>query len=370
MRLACLAVTRKGLQMAQTLRECRDEPIDVYITNKVVPSEAAKKILHVNTFDKLEEAVKETFYVYDGLIFVMATGIVVRTIAPFLENKLTDPAVVVFDEQGRHGISLLSGHVGGANELTRTLCRALGANPVITTATDVNEKLAPDVISERLGLRPWPKVRIKTINADLLEERIVHWRIDRTLPHSSFYQQRLEKYGQFVDLCAPGQLFEPEQDKKEQLEIVVTTEARLPGLAELPANILCMTPRRLIAGVGCRKGTPAAMVMMALDEACKMIGRDRSFIDVLASTMVKRHEAGILYAGDSLVRPVKFFDNDIMAQMIAKHHLEESEFVLNRIGIGNVCEAAAYCEAGERGGKLALCKTSFERVTVALLWEK
>ena len=370
MRLACFAVTRQGLQIAQTLRECLDESIDLYALNKLVSHEEEKKKLHLNTFGKLEEAVKESFKVYDGLIFVMAAGIVVRTIAPFLESKLTDPAVVVFDEQGRHGISLLSGHVGGANELTRTLCRALVANPVITTATDVNEKLAPDVIAGRLGLRPWPKVRIKTINAGLLENRIVHWRIDRNLPHSAFYQQQLEKYGQLVDLCAPGQLMEIEPDKKEVLEIVIMSEQQLPGLAELPSNILCMTPRRLIAGVGCRKGTPAAMVMMALDKACHMIGRDRSFIDVLASTIVKRHEAGIIYAGDSLVRPVKFFENEEMAQMIEKHHLEESEFVFNRIGIGNVCEAAAYCVAGERGGRLALRKTVFERVTVALLWEK
>ena len=356
--------------MAQTLRQCLDEPFDLYVIEKIVPTEEAQKRLQVHTFAKLENLVKEIFPVYDGLIFVMATGIVVRVIAPLLQDKLTDPAVVVFDEQGKHGISLLSGHIGGANELTRNLCRAIGAGAVITTATDNEGKTAPDVIANRLGLSPWPKVRIKTINAGLIEGRKIHWRIDRTLPHSVFYKRQLEQEGQWVDLCVQSQLLSVLPEEKEQLEIVIMGERQLPELANLPPNILCMTPRRLIAGVGCRKGTPAAMVMLALDTACRMIGRDRSFIDVLASTMVKRHEAGILYAGDSLVRPVKFYENEEMARMIAMHHLEESDFVTDHIGIGNVCEAAAYCAAGERGGRLALRKTNFEKVTVALIWEK
>ena len=101
-----------------------------------------------------------------------------------------------------------------------------------------------------------------------------------------------------------------------------------------------------------------------------MIGRDRSFIDALASTVVKRHEAGILFAADSLARPVHFYDHAQLQAMIARYQLEESDFVKENIGIGNVCEAAAYCCVGEAGGRLALRKTKFEKVTVALVWEK
>ena len=365
-----MAITEQGLQLAQTIRHCLDEYVDIYVSEKMVPNEEAKKKMQVHTFGKLSEAVTKNFQAYEGLIFVMATGIVVRTIAPLLQDKLTDPAVVVFDEQGKHGISLLSGHVGGANELTRQICQAIGAGAVITTATDINEKLAPDALATRLGLRPWPKVRIKTMNAGLLEGRKLHWRIDRTLPHSVFYKRKLEQYGQWADLCVPSQLLAVLPEEKEQLEVVIIGERQLPELADLPKNILCLTPRRLIAGVGCRRGTPAALVMFALDTACRMIGRDRSFIDELASTIVKKHEAGIVYAGDSLVRPVKFYDNDKMEKMIEVHQLEESDFVKENIGIGNVCEAAAYCSVGDKGGRLALRKTNFEKVTVALLWEK
>jgi len=370
MRLACMAVTEQALQLAQTIRHCLDEYVDIYVSERLVPDEENKKKLQVHTFAKLSDAVEKNFRAYDGLIFVMAAGIVVRTIAPLLQDKLTDPAVVVFDEQGKHGISLLSGHVGGANELTRQLCQAIGAGAVITTATDINEKLAPDVLAVRLGLRPWPKVRIRTVNAGLLEGKKIHWRIDKTLPHSVFYKRKLEQYGQSADLCVTSQLLAVIPEEKEQLEVVIMCERQLPELKDLPANILCLTPRRLIAGVGCRRGTPAALVMSALDTACRMIGRDRSFIDELASTIVKKHEAGIVYAGDSLVRPVKFYENDEMKKMIEMHQLEESDFVKEHIGVGNVCEAAAYCSVGDKGGRLALRKTNFEKVTVALLWEK
>ena len=234
----------------------------------------------------------------------------------------------------------------------------------------MNGCLAPDVLAQRLALRPWPKVRIKTLNSALLAGKSVHWRIDRTLPHSVFYKRVLEEAGQQVDFCVSSQLLVVMPEQEQQLEAVIIAEQELPTLPNLPANMLCMSPRRLIAGVGCRRGTPAALVMQALDMACRMIGRDRSFIDVLASTAVKRHEAGILYAGDSLVRPVKFYTNEEMQVQIAQHQLEESAFVTETIGIGNVCEAAAYCCAGERGGRLALRKTKFEKVTVALLWEK
>ena len=370
MRLACMALTGQALQLAQNIRQCLDEYVDIYVSEKLVPDEEIQRRWQVHTFAKFSEAVERNFSAYDGLIFVMATGIVVRTIAPLLNDKLTDPAVVVFDEQGKHGISLLSGHMGGANELTRQICQSLGAGAVITTATDVNEKLAPDVLAARLALRPWPKVRIKSINSGLLEGKTIHWRIDRSLPHSVFYKRRLEKEGQTADLCVTSQLFAVLPEEKEQLEVVITGEKQLPELAELPANMLCLTPRRLIAGVGCRKGTPAALVMSALDAACRMIGRDRSFIDELASTIVKKHEPGIVYAGDGMVRPVKFYENDKMQQMIDTHQLDESDFVKKHIGIGNVCEAAAYCSVAARGGRIALRKTNFEKVTVALIWEK
>ena len=371
MRLAAFALTAKAYELAKTFKRSLDNPMTVYVSAKVVPKMADEDMPEgIKTFAKLDAIVREAFIAYDGLVFIMATGIVVRTIAPLLQDKLQDPAVVVFDERGQHGISLLSGHIGGANVLTQQLCQAVGASPVITTATDVNQCQAPDALAAKLSLRPWPKVRIRTLNSAVLEGQKVCWRIDRTLPHSVFYKRQLEQAGQTAELCVTSQCLQFSDDEQEKPWAVILSEQNLPALPELPANVLCLTPRRLIAGVGCRRGTPAALVMGALDMACRMIGRDRSFIDVLASSVVKHHEAGILFAADSLARPVHFYDHEQLQAMIARYQLEVSDFVQENIGIGNVCEAAAYCCAGESGGRLALRKTKFEKVTVALVWEK
>lgn len=369
MRTACFALTKKAYELAKIFQLSLDSSMTIYVSEKVLTKEQ-ESLEGTRSFAKLSQVVTEAFHAYDGLVFIMATGIVVRTIAPLLESKLKDPAVVVFDERGQHGISLLSGHIGGANVLTQQLCQAVGASPVITTATDVNKCLAPDALAARLSLRPWPKVRIGTLNSAVLEGKAVIWRIDKTLPHSVFYKRMLEQAGQPAELCITSQLLNIEPEEQDSLYAVIVSEPNLPELSDLPPNVLCLSPRRLIAGVGCRRGTPAAVVMSAIDTACRMIGRDRSFVDVLASTVVKSHEAGILFTADSLARPVRFYEQAEMEKIIEKYQLEESLFVKETVGVGNICEAAAYCCAGERGGRMALRKTKFEKVTVALLWEK
>ena len=100
----------------------------------------------------LREWTKEQFAAVDAMIFIGATGIAVRSIAPYVRSKKTDPAVIVVDEQGRHAISLLSGHIGGANALTLLVSEWIGAEPVITTATDLHGKFAVDAFAARRDL--------------------------------------------------------------------------------------------------------------------------------------------------------------------------------------------------------------------------
>ena len=101
-----------------------------------------------------------------------------------------------------------------------------------------------------------------------------------------------------------------------------------------------------------------------------MIGREPSMIDLFASTIVKRDEEGLLAAAETLGREIHFYSNEDLAAMIERYGLRESDFVRQTIGVGNVSEAAALCAAGQEGGRMALGKTSFGKVTVALLWEK
>ena len=97
--------------------------------------------------------VAENFLKYDVIIFIMATGIVVRTIAPYLVDKYVDPAILVIDEMGNNVISLLGGHMAGANEYAKFIAENIGAEAIITTATDINKKGAFDLLVKKIGAK-------------------------------------------------------------------------------------------------------------------------------------------------------------------------------------------------------------------------
>lgn len=141
-------------------------------------------------FDGLSAAVAENFHVFEGHIFIMAVGIVVRAIAPMLRHKTVDPAVVVTDDQGGFAISLVSGHIGGANRLTRQVAEQLKSVPVITTATEVNGKPAIDLLAVDRGMAIENPECIKTVNLALLSGEPV----------------RLHDPAGWLEACLPGEI--------------------------------------------------------------------------------------------------------------------------------------------------------------------
>lgn len=351
MRICILALTETGARLAQRIQRASDN------ATVLLPEKGKNWATAASGyFPRLSAVVPQAFAAYDALVFVMATGIVVRTIAPLLKGKLSDPAVLVFDEQGTHGISLLSGHVGRANDLTRALCKALGSEPVITTATDVEGLVAPDAIASALGLYPTPKSAIQGVNSLLLEKKEVPYYMQKDMIHGEFYQKALKKY---------SILLQPLRNSgAEPIAVVLTDHDGAAG-----PGYLYLLPRRLIAGIGCRKNTTRSEIEAALQRACGLAGLSTERIDAYASTAVKREEVGLLAFSTAHKCEISFFENEVMQRCIDQYHLEESSFVKKTIGIGNVCEAAALCATAGQGGRFALVKTKFEKVTVALLWQ-
>ena len=173
MSTAIIYLTGKGGALAEKLAAIISNT-QLYGKNK---SDMATETI---SYDNLSKLTTEIFNKYENLIFIMATGIVVRVIAPLLKDKFTDPAVVVLNETGEHVISLLSGHIGGANELTLTIAKELAAIPVITTASDVNNKLAADMLAKKLNLKITSRQQLVKINAEIVAGRSVHYYIDKT----------------------------------------------------------------------------------------------------------------------------------------------------------------------------------------------
>ncbi|AEB99886.1 cobalt-precorrin 5A hydrolase [Selenomonas sputigena] len=350
MRCAVFTATPRGTKTALRVRASLDASVDIF-------GKAGQEMpAGVRVYERLAPQVAAAFRQYDALIFIMATGIAVRMIAGSLKSKLEDPAVLVLDEEAQHVISLLSGHIGGANELTRELAASLGADPVITTATDVQKKLAVDVAAARLALRPSPKEQIKRFNSAVLDDAAIRYVIDENLARASFYKKRLDDMG----LTA---LFGRELPPKGGLTAFITADESVRR-----EDVICLVPRRLVAGIGCRRGTEMSEIRVALEATLTKIGRSIADVSLLASTEAKADEAGLLALSAKLKRDIRFHSNEKMQETIDAYGLSESPFVKKNIGIGNVAEAAAL--ASVPAGRLALAKTRFEKVTVALVWEK
>lgn len=352
MKLAVVTVTRNGASLAQRLLE--QLPGDLYV--KEGRHALSTKF---QEYRSLRDLIDTIFFRYDGFIFIMATGIVVRMIAPYIIHKKSDPAVVVLDEKGRHAISLLSGHIGGANTLTLRIANLLKAEAVITTATDVNGKIAPDTIAAELGLLPEPFERLKEINAAIADGETVDFFVDNSLRNSVFYHEELHARGIF-----PRRLQFSNQTIFHRTSVCVTA----CDLESEDERVLYLKPRRLSVGIGCRKGASEEEILNALNWACASIGKTTDDIVTLASTVLKSKEAGLLAVANRLNVPIKFFEHELLQTVIEGHRLTISDFVLNKIGVGNICESAAL--ANSQSKKLIVRKIKFPKVTVAIAWEK
>src|SRR6185369_17333847 len=162
MRIAVIAITRNGAQLGRKLRDGLGGT-ELHVSGRYA-GQAGKERLAFDP-DQLREKIASLWKEFDGLVFIMATGIVVRMIAPLLESKETDPAVVVMDDAGRFAISLVSGHLGGANELAERCAFICGARAVITTATDANELPSFDMLAKELNWCIDDIKRVKTLNS-------------------------------------------------------------------------------------------------------------------------------------------------------------------------------------------------------------
>lgn len=267
------------------------------------------------------------FSSYDALIFICACGIAVRSIAPHLVSKTSDPAVLVLDDQGRFVIPILSGHIGGANALARSVSDMLGAEPVVTTATDGLSRFACDAWAVTHNCAISSMQAAKEVSAAILTEDVKVCS-DYSLPDA-----------------LPGGLVPGEGG------IYI-------GIHQREAT-LRLIPRIVVAGIGCRRGTPAEVIRQALEDTLKAHDIDIRAVCGIASVDVKRDEAGLIECAQKMRVPLSFFTAQELDAVPGD--FAESEFVRKTVGVGNVCERAAVCA----GGKLIVPKTAVNSVTVA-----
>ncbi|MFH1983610.1 MAG: cobalt-precorrin 5A hydrolase [Pseudomonadota bacterium] len=345
--LAVWAVTANGVGIAQRLRAAFPGMRGLCLERFVGTT-------GFSGVDSLIPAVRERFGDFTGHIFVMAAGIVVRAIAPVIGHKATDPAVVVVDDTGRFAVSLLSGHMGGANRLAREVAAVLGAAPVITTATDVNQLPAVDTIVVEAGMRIANPTAIREVNAAVLAERPV---------------PLFDRWGLLAGRL-PTDRFPPVVPTAVFAPWPVNTLAAVKGPAVLvddaglclPPSVLAVRPPTLVVGIGCNRGTPEAEIEDLLRETLSLADLAVESICALASVDLKADEVGLLALGRRLGVPVVFFTKTELARVSDVPN--PSPAVAEHIGVDSVCEAAAIL--GADSGRLIVPKRKTRAVTVAI----
>lgn len=353
MKVAIISLTKNGFSLARKLQIHFDGSIIYVKNNRISPLDSKNIIL----FDKLKSEMDYIFHHFDALVFFTSTGIAVRMIAPYIIHKAKDPCVIVVDEGGKVAISLLSGHLGGGNEMTKMIAEILKAQPIITTATDTQGKVAPDNIARELNLITYPHEHIKEINGALVNNEEIAYYIEEEFQDCNIIKKTLmERFQINARIIAYDDFLE-----EKGFKVFFT-----PRRVKL-ANTLCITQKNYILGIGCRKDVDYSYIEKAVDKAKEMANLVEANIKIITSTIHKEKEQNLLLYGKNNKLEMYFYDNDTLNKVADEFHLDKSSFVKAQIGVSNVCEASIL--AYNKKAKIILHKTKFEKVTVAIGWE-
>lgn len=304
----------------------------------------------------MSERLKELFIQGNLLIFVGAMGIAVRGIAPLIQSKETDPAVLVVDDHGFYVIPILSGHLGGANGYARDLAAHLGAKAVITTATDLAGVFAVDSFARAHNLSVAPIHHIKAVSARLLCHLpvglISDYPVKGTLPSQDLH----------VILEKEGKEFK-ETDPKcpmkglPQVGIYVGVEDKKPF-----EKTLQLIPKTIILGAGARRGIQAeAFEAFVLDELKKLNVSPKS-LAAIATIDLKKDENAFLQFSQKYRLPIIVYTGEELK--VVAEQFDGSAFVRDTTGTSNVCQSAAYLASGK--GRLLTEKMKGQGMTLAI----
>ena len=318
MRIKILYFTDKGKALAERLKTGFAEH-DAVIVPKGAP---------------LAIVCGDAFVDNEALVFIGAAGIAVRAIAPLVRDKLKDPPVIVIDEKGTFVIPILSGHVGGANSLALEVADIIGAQPVITTATDVSGAFSVDVFARENELRIANRDGIVKVSSSALE-------------------------GKPVTICIKD--YPPE----EPVDVLIADEEAAKGLKDAAKIVLC--PKRYAIGMGCRRDKSFEDLRAFAEEVLRDNGIDINDAGCIATIDVKKDEEGLKRLSQAWRMPLITFEAGLLGK--AEGDFSHSDTVLEKVGVDNVCERAAVLAAG-RGSQIRVKKTARDGMTIAVAERK
>lgn len=324
LKVAIIYFTENGENVAEKIKSNLDFDFVIYKKGEVSP----------------KNWIEKRFFDCNGIIFIGAVGIAVRFIAPLIKSKDIDPAVVVIDDLGRFVIPILSGHLGGGNDIALELSEAINALPIITTATDINGKFAVDVWSRKQDCVIDNIENIKFVSAALLRNQEVFFDsdflIDGLLPEGIYFGT-IGEVGIKVSLCAENKSF---------------------------LHTLNIIPKIVVLGIGCRKNTDFNELERFAFDCLNKEKISFKSIKAITSIDVKKNESALLEFERKYNIPFIVYSAKELS--LVKGEFNGSEFVKKTVGVDNVCErSSVLCSKGD----LILRKQSRNGITLAISME-
>ncbi len=281
---AIYAFTSKGIARAEEIARGLNLPNEIFS----FMASAENKV-------NLSESLQDNWHNYDAHIFVGATGIAVRSIAPLLDNKLVDPAIIACPESGSHIISLTSGHIGGANRLARRIARITGGQAVISTATDVNKLPAIDEIVATEQARILNAENIKFLNSAILDNKKIAF-----LGKKSVYENAFKNTS----------VYYAENANTVQEEYAIAWDYN-ENTNNIKHTLKIESPS-FILGIGCKKRTDFDLVKSSLETFLQEHSLTTEHIAHIASCNLKKEEEALLQLSQELNIPIQFYDEEIL----------------------------------------------------------
>jgi len=362
MKIAAVALTRGGKVTAEKIQHLYPPgKVDLYLPSKLGSNPEDSRESSIIYFQKpFKEVFGKLFKEYNALVCVMATGVVVRTVARYLQDKREDPAVVVVDEKGEYFISLLSGHLGGANLLAEQLAAKTGGQAVITTATDVCGKPAVEMLARSLNCEVYPRENIKKINWAFVNGVKVKVLIEKGLSLPEEFPLERET----LETPIGEQLIFQENNASGIEKYFVIITSRMLPEKEINrffnANLF-LYPKNIVLGVGCKRGITSGQLLSFIKRSFLEEGYSLHSLSKIVSVDIKKDEKGLLEAAEKLGVSAEFVSIEQIKSI--KEQVSHSDYVENVMGVGSICEPAALIGAGR--GELIWKKKKTAGITTA-----
>lgn len=353
---AIVAITKHGVELARQLHMSLPQT-DLYYMSKFEQGDEGNQ--HIQLFSgSVRLLLPALFGAYKGIILIISLGAVVRMIAPLLKDKKTDPGVVVIDDMGEHVISVLSGHLGGANELTRELAAILGAKPVITTASDVQKTIPVDLFGSRFGWQWESAEKLTPVSASVVNEERV-----------AVIQESGEQDWWMHDSPMPGHIklystIGEALQEQPQAALVVTHRLLTKEEEPILHNGVLFRPKVIALGIGCNRGTSAEEIEQVIEETLTELRLSIKSVKAICSIDLKKDEEGLLAVAHKYGWEFIYYSHQELNEMNIE---EPSETVFKYTGAYAVSEPAVKLYTNRNDLELVKKKSGNMTISVGLI---